>query len=176
MIGNLPLEELLFFLCIPYACVFTFHCLNILLSWHVITSIENTVTILLITGLTITGILFFERIYTSVTFFSLGVTLFMAKYVLKVKWLGKFYIVYTILLLPFIVVNGLLTGTGLENPVVWYNDNEIIGIRLLTIPVEDIFYGMELILLNVLIYQYLLCKRVYTEKNSAGVPEVKRVA
>ena len=40
----------------------------------------------------------------------------------------------------------------LDAPVVWYNSNEIIGIRMLTILIEDIFYGMNLILLNLLIY------------------------
>ncbi|QTE41193.1 MULTISPECIES: lycopene cyclase domain-containing protein [Mucilaginibacter] len=48
--------------------------------------------------------------------------------------------------------NGLLTGTGLENLVVWYNPAHIIGVRILTIPVEDVFYGMNPILLNVMIY------------------------
>ena len=63
--------------------------------------------------------------------------------------------VYSVLLLPFFIVNGILTGTGLDSPVVWYNDNENLGLRVLTIPVEDIFYGMELIFLNLLIYQKL---------------------
>lgn len=58
---------------------------------------------------------------------------------------------YVVLLLPFFVVNGLLTGTGINEPIVWYNKSTYIGLRLLTIPVEDIFYGIDLILLNVII-------------------------
>jgi lycopene cyclase domain-containing protein len=56
-------------------------------------------------------------------------------------------------------VNGILTGTGIENPVVWYNDAENLGIRLLTIPIEDTFYGLELVLLHVVIMNYLESKK-----------------
>jgi lycopene cyclase domain-containing protein len=55
--------------------------------------------------------------------------------------------------LPIAIVNGILTGTGIENEVVWYNPKEIIGIRILSIPVEDFFYGFLLILLNVLVFE-----------------------
>ena len=157
-VGNLPIEELLFFLCVPYACVFTFHCMNMFMRNSLKGKGENAVTLILITILVAAGILNYQRLYTCVTFLSLAVLLSIAKYWLKVKWLGKFYIIYTILLLPFLIVNGILTGTGLEIPVVWYNESEIIGFRLLTIPIEDVFYGMELILLNLLIYRYLLSR------------------
>ncbi len=175
MISTLPLEELLFFLCIPYACVFTFHCLGILVVWNINKKIENVVTWFFVAGLITTGLLFFERIYTCVTFLSLAALLLMARYWFKINWLGKFYIVYGILLLPFLIVNGILTGTGLEAPVVWYKHNEILGLRLMTIPFEDIFYGMELILLTLLIYQHLLNKKEVTHKQAVASPGIKKM-
>lgn len=44
-------------------------------------------------------------------------------------------------LIPFFVVNGVLTGTGIQGPVVWYDNTHNLEIRLLTIPVEDIGYA-----------------------------------
>jgi lycopene cyclase domain-containing protein len=63
--------------------------------------------------------------------------------------------IYPILLIPFFIVNGILTGSGLPQPIVWYNNAENIGIRLWTIPVEDIFYGFELMFINVYLYEML---------------------
>jgi len=78
-----------------------------------------------------------------------------ARYYLNITWLSNFYMVYGILLIPFLIVNGILTGTGVNAPIVWYNHSQIIGIRILTIPVEDVFYGMDLVFMNLLIYRYL---------------------
>ncbi len=99
----------------------------------------NSITILLILVLLITGIFYYTKIYTSITFISLAIILIYVKLILKPDWLGKFYLVYTVLLIPFLIINGILTGTGLKEPVVWYNPNEILGIRILTIPIEDVF-------------------------------------
>ena len=61
-------------------------------------------------------------------------------------------------MLGFIPVNGVLTGYGLENPIVNYNPKDIIGIRLLTIPIEDI--GFSLFLLNIYLFDTILKKHI----------------
>ncbi len=74
---------------------------------------------------------------------------------MKVDYLGWAYLSYFIILFPFLIVNGILTGTFLTEPVVIYNQNEITGARLLTIPLEDIIYGLLLFIMNISIYEKL---------------------
>jgi lycopene cyclase domain-containing protein len=152
---NLPVEELLFFLCVPYSCVFTFYCITLLTDKKASPIVENIITFVLLTGALVLVCFFYNRKYTAATFILLIILLAYARYYLKITWLGKFYMVYSILLIPFLIVNGILTGTGVNAPIVWYNHSQIIGIRILTIPVEDVFYGMDLVFFNLLIYNYL---------------------
>ncbi|MEX0685491.1 MAG: lycopene cyclase domain-containing protein [Balneolales bacterium] len=154
-IGNLPLEEILFFFCIPYACVFTFYCLDLYFKKNLSKKREDDITGVLTGFLLISAVLFHQQIYTMVTFASLALLLALARLYFKIDWLGKFYMVYVVLLIPFFIVNGILTGMVLDEPVVWYNETHIIGIRLGTIPLEDAFYAMALILLNLMIYRGL---------------------
>jgi lycopene cyclase domain-containing protein len=65
---------------------------------------------------------------------------------------------YLVILVPFFIVNGILTGTGLEEPVVWYNNEENLGIRLLTIPVEDSIYGFLLVGMNITLFEWMKSK------------------
>ncbi len=150
---NLPIEEILFFFCIPYACVFTYYCLDLGIKEFKIDRWLSLVFMIIGAAIAIYN---FENAYTMFAFLTLSLLLLLAKYVLQVNWLLKFYLIYGILLFPFLIVNGILTGTGLENPIVWYNNNEIIGWRILTIPFEDIFYGMAMVLMNLLIYKRIL--------------------
>ena len=58
-----------------------------------------------------------------------------------------FLLTYVVCFIPFLIVNGILTGGFTKNPVVWYNENEIIGWRIGTIPIEDSIYNMLLLVL-----------------------------
>lgn len=164
-IASLPIEEILFFICIPYSCVFTYYCLTKFynLSWR--SNAEN-IFCLIFSGILITiGLIFYDRIYTSVTFISTGLLCLTLKFLLKINWFGKAVTVYAILLIPFLIVNGILTGTGIEDAVVRYNNSENLGIRIMTIPIEDVFYGFELILLNIFLY-HIFNKKTIQEPQS----------
>lgn len=153
-IGNLPVEEVLFFVCIPYACVFTFDSFKEI-AWINKYNLKLERFNYAFAGiLVIAAVIWHTKYYTAAAFVLLAVLILAANYQ-KVTWLARFYMVYTILLIPFLIVNGLLTGTGLSAPVVWYDSNSIIGPRILTIPIEDIFYGMGLVLTNVWLYEKL---------------------
>lgn len=155
---NLPIEEVLFFICIPFSCVFTYHCLNLFFNFQWERLTEKIVVLTASALLISTGLFFHTKMYTSYTFISLGVILLLLKYCMRVTWLSKLIRVYFVLLIPFFIVNGILTGSGLPAPIVWYNDAENLGMRFFTIPIEDVFYGFELILLNVFFYEYLMHK------------------
>ena len=131
------------------------HCFQILIERNYLEKFENGITLILLSILIGIGVYNFDKLYTVATFLGLASFLILVKYILKVQWLSRFYFSYIILLLPFFIVNGILTGTGPDEPVVWYNDLENLGIRILTIPIEDFSYGMFLILLNTTIYKLL---------------------
>lgn len=153
---NLPIEEVLFFICIPYACSFTYESVNVISGRERIsTETSHRISDLLSLILIVLGIVFYYKWYTAVTFIVCGLLLFLLNRILKVDYLGKFYFAFIFILVPFFLVNGVLTGTGIEEQVVWYNNTENLGIRMGTIPIEDTFYGMMLILMNISLYEYL---------------------
>lgn len=152
---SLPLEEILFFFCIPYASVFTYFALTHLVEKDYLFPHQELISSLLSVVLMITGIRNFEDLYTGITFLFTGGFLAYQMIILRPRYMGRFYFAFAFVLIPFFVVNGILTGSFIDEPVVWYNDEENLGFRMGTIPFEDLFYGMLMLVLNVSIYEVL---------------------
>ena len=90
---------------------------------------------------------------------SVGVTVLLW---LGVNWkynntenLQALFISFCLTLIPFTLVNGLLTGSFIEEPIVWYNDNHNSQIRFLDIPIEDFLYCLLLIGLTINVKTYI---------------------
>ncbi len=144
---GLPLEEWLFFLCIPYACLFLYEVMRYALPRDVLAKIARPLSIGLITLLLLIGLLHFDRLYTSITFLLCAAFLSYHLFIARSEWLGRFYLGYAISLIPFLLVNGMLTGWLIPEPVVWYNNAENLGIRINTIPIEDSMYMLLMLLI-----------------------------
>ncbi|MDU8886598.1 lycopene cyclase domain-containing protein [Yeosuana sp. MJ-SS3] len=151
-ITNLPIEEILFFFCIPYACVFTYFAFQFLIKKNPFQSIHKVITYSIIAFLLIVGLLNFNKLYTSITFISLCILLIIFK--LKKINLSYHYLSYLFILPFFFISNGILTGSFLVDPIVWYNDAENLGFRIINIPIEDMVYGMLLVFLNIEMFEY----------------------
>ncbi len=151
---NLPIEEVLFFICIPYCSVFTYEVLNYFIKKDPLEFFARHAATILVYVLVALAIRYSDRAYTFYTSIFTAAFLLLHLKVLKKTYWGRLVLAYLVILLPFFIVNGILTGTGLEEPVVWYNDNENMGVRLFTIPVEDTIYGFLLIGLNITLYEF----------------------
>ncbi len=143
---QLPIEEWLFFVCIPYACVFTHYALlHYFPNMKAGEQLTHWLALALAFALVVISILNIGKSYTSVNFLLGAAWLLIANFFHR-KLLQQYFTTFLVMLIPFLLVNGILTGSFIENEVVWYNDDENLGIRVFTIPVEDFVYAFSLIL------------------------------
>ncbi len=152
-IAGMPLEEWLFFLFIPYSCMFLYEVMRYFEPRDVLGRMARPFSIILIVALLVVGVLTWGRIYTNITFFCTALFLAYHVFIAKSPWLGRFYMGYAVSLIPFFLVNGVLTGWLLPEPIVWYDNAENLGIRMNTIPVEDSMYLLFFLLLVTTFYE-----------------------
>lgn len=92
----------------------------------------------------------YDKLYTAINYTVL--VLLLTYTVFKVPAvLNTFFITFLIILIPFALVNGILTGTFIDEPVVMYNNAENLGIRLGTIPIEDAGYAFSMLLMSLVL-------------------------
>lgn len=153
---NLPWEEIGFFLIIPFACVFIYEVVKAYFSFNESMYTDKGLLVLALT-FAILALVFSERLYTTATYS------FTALILLYLRWKRprfRLYLLFAFLLslIPFLLVNGFLTGMFTQAPIVWYNNLENLGLRIFTIPIEDFSYSFNLISLNILAFEYFKAK------------------
>lgn len=148
---HLPLEEWLFFIAIPYACVFLHYTFLFLLPQISLSNkATRVISVLLSTILLLVILLNTDKTYTwAISLFALAAIILSS--LSSTQILNRYYLTFLVILIPFFIINGVLTGSFIDEAVFWYNSNEILGIRVFTVPVEDIMFAFSLVLFNLLV-------------------------
>lgn len=146
---NIPLEEVLFFITVPYSCLFIYEVV-LYATKERFYKMSTPVLIAAIVLLMAAGMAVRDQGYTlkalaSCSFF-LTVAYWLDRPLLTSRrywtWLAICYI-------PFLLVNSVLTAL----PVVEYNPKAIFGLRVFTIPIEDFFYNYAMLSFYLLFYR-----------------------
>lgn len=159
---NLPLEEISFFFLVPFACVFIYEVVRAYFPFKS-SYILNNVILLVSFLMAVLALVFSDKLYTTLSFS------FTAAILIWMKWKNfefnsNLLVAYLISIIPFFLVNGFLTGMFMEDAIVWYNSEEIIGWRLISIPIEDLSYSFNLLSLNIIVFELLKKRRAKQRK------------
>jgi lycopene cyclase domain-containing protein len=146
---RLPLEEWLFFIIIPFCCIFLYEVVNSYFKKDTIGKAAYYINSALIICFLIIALTSPTRLYTVVNFATAASILFFIQ-LKEPSWLGLFYRGFLFCLIPFLIVNGILTGL----PIVTYDPSENLGLRVATIPVEDFVYCLSMLIVNIGLYEY----------------------
>lgn len=151
---NLPIGEWLFFITVPYACIFTWEVIAAYftnIDWKISRHIQILIAfIFMISGMAI--IFFTGKEYTAIVCIVFGFV-FLLDILLSTYLFcqSRTYIFSGLLLLMMFVFNGYLTA----RPIVLYHFQYQLNLKIFTIPIEDFFYGFALIFLILIIYKKL---------------------
>jgi len=152
-VGRLPLEEILFFLTVPWSCLIIWVNLKSKISSKPFFRLENILLLFSVpVGVWAT---IYNKWYSALTALVILIVVLISK--LSHHWLNsKSALVFlSMVFLLTIIFNGYLTA----RPVVIYNSDVISNIKIYTIPIEDLFYGLTLISASVILYEKLSEKR-----------------
>ena len=148
-IFNIPLEEVLFFITVPYSCLFIY---EVVLYATKSSSFRLPVSVIIasILGLWAASLAVYAQGYTAKALascaFFLTVALLLDRPIIKGK---QYWIWLAVCYVPFLIINTVLTAL----PVVEYSNKAIWGLRVGTIPVEDFFYNYAMLSFYLLVYR-----------------------
>lgn len=151
---GLPIEEILFFIVIPFASIFIYQCLKYYFPRDVLAPADKLISLGFGGVLILVGLFFWNKIYTSTTFLLTGGFMITHFLYFKNTYRTRFYLSYLITWLPFLLVDGVLTGGYTEQPIVIYHQEEFLNLRITSVPFEDSIYGLLLLMLNMSLFTY----------------------
>jgi lycopene cyclase domain-containing protein len=164
---NLPIEEWFFFITFPFCSVFIFECIEAYFPKDILKSWDTPLSIFFSLGCLFVGFFNWGHSYTATTWIPAGLFALWHFITFDNHYRTRFYKSFFIMLIPFYLVNSVLTGSLTHEPIVVYNPEEYLGIRLGTVPLDDFAYNflLQFMLLTV----YMRFKQGAFRQNTEGV-------
>ena len=157
-LANLPIEEVFFFVVTPFACLFSYACVQYYWPQDLSRNYTHWAKTGLILLMTLSLLVLAQHPTGWYTSSAIVVAIIMSLLAYRKLTNRSFFlgvITWMILLLPFYLCNGILTGlefwqypfwnthqVDIKDAVVLYNNAENVGIRIWSVPLEDFFYGI----------------------------------
>ena len=132
---SLPIEEWMFFICVPYSCIFIHEVLNYFFPLKNISINMHRWNYRFALMLIDIGVVCWSKMYTCVCFILTGLFLLLHQRK-NTQLIEVTYRTFIVSLIPFFIVNGILTGALTDEPIVMYNNSQNTMIRIVTIPIE----------------------------------------
>ncbi|MDQ3021518.1 MAG: lycopene cyclase domain-containing protein [Bacteroidota bacterium] len=137
---DLPIEEIFFFITVPFSVLFIYESLKYYLA-DKIYNVNKIIILITACSFFILAIIYIDKNYTATVFIVCGILL-ISIFFMQFLIISKIFLLTLLIsVIPFLIINYFLTSL----PVVVYNPEAILGIRILTIPVEDFFYSFSMI-------------------------------
>jgi len=166
----IPLEEALFFVVVPYSCIFIYENLQYFIPDKEI-KFNKWIYYLIAIILFITGLFYYHQDYTILALLSVSTFLFIAATWFPDLLQSRNYWGYILISFgAFLIFNYLLTSI----PIVLYNPDAIWGGtvnqlwygRFITIPYEDFFYNYSMLSFYLLVYRYFKQRWIVPSKDN----------
>ncbi|MBS1646054.1 MAG: lycopene cyclase domain-containing protein [Bacteroidetes bacterium] len=149
---KVPLEEILLLFCMPYISLWAYFIIKKHLRFERVQNAIFYFSWVLIAGLFILGFIYYNKLYTLVVCFSLGLCLMVVTF-RKQEILLHYFLSCAILLLLFFIPNAFLSGSFLNKTLLIYNKMQHLDVHILSLPVETFLYQMLLALCCIAIYE-----------------------
>ncbi|MBN1560122.1 lycopene cyclase domain-containing protein [candidate division KSB1 bacterium] len=148
-IMGLPPGEWLFFITVPFACLFIWEIITYFHTGHAIRVIDRLRLVwLLIIPLGV-WIALAGKEYTGIVLLVFSLVMLLDKFLkTNITLDGRYYTFLAIQIALMLIFNGYLTA----RPVVLYDPSYQLNFRIFTIPIEDFIYGISHVTLTIIIY------------------------
>lgn len=149
---GLPVEQWLFYLLVPFSGMVVYEFVKRRFATLDLNNVFIGISLLLILVFAVIAYMYRVRFYTFFVFLFttiyLGYTIFRKQYK---SHLTSFYITFILMLIPYLLFSLPLTWeTAIE-----YHQEQVLGVWIGMMPVENLIFLFLLLLINLTVYEYL---------------------